>query len=337
MTTNIRSLIGAPVIFFVTVYSLALTCSMAAMEIAGWGTFLFFVLYLIIDRMSPKKDLEIHTLGIELPLICFVIVAICGLRINAPDSDLVFAIGSLRNLILLFAFTYSLQVVKNLNRIFLLMLFAATAISGYAIWQHFSGIDLWRHSNRALQEIPGVAGAFASVGFFGHHLTYGHSYMMFLCVPWAALLLARRVPWWQMMGFVLSFGLILTSLIFAYGRGVWIAILVALPLMAFFASRKLFVSALALLLIVGGITMKTSTVFRDRALSVFSETDASNEERKQLWHINFEMFHDHPWIGVGYKQNEPLSQEYYKKLGIVDGISGNAHSNYVELLATTSS
>src|SRR6202044_1784448 len=105
-----------------------------------------------------------------------------------PEGDFVFALGSIRNLLLLFVFAYALQVMKNLNRVFEIFLICATVIAAYGIWQHFTGIDLWRQTHRALVEVPwGGGGVYATVGFFSHHLTYGHSYMMILCVPWAAL------------------------------------------------------------------------------------------------------------------------------------------------------
>ncbi len=336
LNSSFRSFLAKAVALFITLYAIALTCSMAAMEIASWATAFFFCLYVTLDRRSKGRKVEIHTVGVELPMALLIITVICGLKINAPDGDFWFAAGSLRNLALLFFFAYAFQVSKNLNRLFFLLVTCGTIISIYGIWQHFTGIDLWRHSSRALMGVPwGDHTAYSTVGFFSHHLTYGHSYMMILCVPWAALLLGRHRRWWEILGFLISFGLLLTSLIFTYGRGVWIAILVGLPVMAFFASRKLFFISFALLLVGAGILYKSDPLIRERAMSIISDNYTSNDERRKLWQANMEMFHDHPWIGVGYRQNEPLSQEYYKKLDIKEGMSGHAHSNYVELLATT--
>lgn len=333
---TLRSGLAKLTVVFLYLYVVALTCSMAAMEITSWTVVLLLILYVVAGRLGHKPGIEFHTIGAEFPLLIFIFVVILGLRLNAPESDFVFALGSLRNLVLLFTFTYALQLNKNLNRLFMIMIVCATIVSAYAIWQHFTGIDLWRQTHRALVPVPwGDQSSFQSVGFFSHHLTYGHSYMMILCLPTAALLLGRRMKWWQTLLCLISFSLLLTSLIFTYGRGVWIAIGVALPIMAFFASRKLFVAAVLLLAVAGGVLYKINPTIRERAASVFAENYTSNEERKKLWQANMEMFHDHPWIGVGYRQNEPLSEIYFKKLEIQDGMSGHAHSNYVELLATT--
>ena len=310
---------------------------MAGMEIASWATCFFLILYAIADRFNKKRNLEIHTLGVELPLLGFIFIVVLGLRINAPQSDFITDLGMLRNLILLFVFAYAFQVIKNLNRLTTILWVFATVIAVYGIWQHFTGIDLWRQSHRALMEVPwGGGGAYSTVGFFSHHLTYGHSYMMILCLPWAALLLARsRTPWWQIALFVISFSLILVSLIFTYGRGVWIAVIATLPIMAFFSSRKLFFTTLIIVALAGGAVLKFNPLLRERTMSIFAENVASNEDRKHLWEANIEMFHDHPWIGVGYHENEPLSETYFKKLGIENGMAGHAHSNYVQALSTT--
>ncbi len=340
--TALRSFFTPPVVILCYLYVMALTCSMSGMEITSWGLFLFLTIFVVIDRFNEKPVLEFHTLGIEIPLVLFIIIVIAGLKINAPDGDFWFALGSLRNFILLFAFTYALQIVRNLNRLFGLLLVCATIVAIYGLWQHYSGIDILnvlniRKDQSALVKVPwSTESVYSVIGLFSHHLTFGHSFAMILCFPWAALLLMnRRVSWFQALFFLVSFCVILTAVIFTYGRGVWIALIVSLPLMAFFTNKKLFLSTVAILAVATGILYRTDSVIRERILTVFADSYVSNEDRRKLWQINMEMFHEHPWIGVGYKQNEPLSQPYYEKMKIENGMSGHAHSNYVELLATT--
>jgi hypothetical protein len=333
--STLRSLVGHPLTWLVLLYAVSLTCSMAAMEVTSWATALFLVLSFFVDRFSPRRQLELHTLGIEFPLLALVGIAILGLRLNAPDGDFLDGVGALRNILLIFVFAYALQIVKNLNRVFGFLLFAATLVAGYAIWQHFTGIDLWKQTQQALTEVPwGGGSVYAGTGFFSDNTSFGYSFMMILALPWAALLLSRRQSWWVLTLYIVSFIVILTSLVFCYGRGVWLSVLVALPVMAFFASRKLFITTVIAILVAAGIFMKADPNFKERAYSVLTENVAHNEERKKLSQINLEMFHDHPWIGVGYRQNASLADVYYKKLNITDGVVGHAHSNYVELLST---
>ena len=105
--------------------------------------------------------------------------------------------------------------------------------------------------------------------------------------------------------------------------------------MAFFANKKFFIFALLFLGIVGSGLFQMSHSFKEHANDIFFESGPGNEERKNLWHINIEMFHDHPWIGVGFNQNQNLSQTYFDKLQIKDSKPSDAHSTYLQLLATT--
>ncbi len=65
-------------------------------------------------------------------------------------------------------------------------------------------------------------------------------------------------------------------------------------------------------------------------------TNYSNYSRFDLWHANWEMFLDHPILGVGYGQNEAVIGDYYAKLGYPDDtFKGHAHNNYMQFLSGT--
>jgi O-antigen ligase len=269
--------------------------------------------------------LEIHTLGVEIPLFAFLIIILAGFFLRPHGTE---SLGGLQNFLLIFVFTYALQVVKDLNKIFAVFITFATAVAIYAIWQHFTGIDLWRHTENG-----------ESTGLFNSSLTYSLSYLMIVCIPWAALLLSkqshmRSSPWYLILFSGLSTIIIAISLILSFDRGICIALAVTLPLMAFFTSRKLFILTLLSFFLGGSLLVRVNPTIHDKFVAI-SASDQNNEDRKKLWHINFEMFRDHPWIGVGYKQNENLAQDYYTKLDVKDGPTSNARSNYVEILATT--
>jgi O-antigen ligase len=334
--SKLRSWAAIPLVFFISLYCIGLSTSLLATEIAAWATFIFFVIFAMIDRSNENTMLEFYALGIEFPLLLLIFTVIFGLRLNAPNGDFIHTLGNLRNFGFLFALCYALQIYKNLNRLILMLVTLATLVGAYGLWQHFSGIDLIHPLKAALDTIVWNGEKyFAVTGFFKSNLAYGYTFAMLVCIPWAALLYAKRLSWWQVLIFSLSFAIILLSLLFTYAQGVWLSLLITLPIMAFFASRKFFFMTIAILAIVSGVMLKKDPEFKTKMMNVLTDSDSNLENRKKLWQANTDMFHAHPWIGVGYQQNELLSQEYFEKAGIKDGVPGHAHSNYIEFLSTT--
>ena len=245
-------------------YAASLTCSMAGMEIFSWGTTAFFIAYLLSKR---GQNLSLYTLGIEIPLVILLVVAVLGLRLNSPTGDSIFALGRLRNFLLIYVFTYCFRSVSEVRRLIFVILAFATAISVYGIWQHYSGIDLWRHDHRALVLIPWTTQKlYSTVGFFNHHLTYAHSYAMILCIPWAILLLmGKKLKTWQSALVLVSFLLIGTSVLFTYGRGAWLALVFSLPLMAGMVNRRHLITILCLIGVVGTILYVSNSEFANNS------------------------------------------------------------------------
>jgi O-antigen ligase len=334
--SKLRIWLTVPFVFALTAYSLCLPTYLVGMEIAAWSAFVLFLIYVLIDRLTENRQVEFYALGIEFPLAVFIITVICGLKMNSATPDFFTSLGNIRNFILIFIFCYGLQIYKNLNRLFTLMIFTATVVSGYAIWQHFTGLDPIHPNHLPIEQLTwGSSSVFAARGLFRDRFSFGYTFLMLICLPWAALLFTKKIPWWQTTAMLISFLTILVSLIFTYTQGVWIALLITLPIMAFFASRKFFTLSLLIVAIACAAWMKKDPSFKEKAFAIFADTDSNVENRKKLWDANMAMFHDHPWIGVGYQQNESLSPTYFEKLNIKDGVAGHAHSNYIELMSTT--
>lgn len=330
------TLLHAPVPFFLCLYALSLMVSMSGMEIFGWGACILTLVYILVNKAVKMREFYLFRLGVEVPLLGLLLVVWMSLTFNAPEAGLLEPIGKLRWILMLYLLTFALEVSPVLNRILHIFIVAGTIVGGYAIFQHFTGVDIIRGDHRAVTPAPFEgADVFQNSGFLSHHLTYGYSFSMILCFSFAALLLSRRKPWYVRLGFLSSVIIIGLSLVWTYGRGVWLATAIAFLIMTSYVSRK---HLIVFLLIVGslcGVVYETNPGLRERVASVWDAGYFSNDDRRAVWKANFEMFSDHPWMGVGYLQNEVLLGEYYKKLGIEKEFGGHAHNNYLQMLSTT--
>jgi O-antigen ligase len=332
---HIRSFFGKVIPITLVLYAVALLTSMSGMEIFGWATALFTILY-ILASFADRKMPDIFILGCELPLFGLLTVALLGLYMNAPDADMLFAMGRLRWILLLYFLSYAFAAYSNLNRILNVLMILGTLVACYAIFQHFTGIDFIRGDNRAVTLAPfRDADVYQGTAFMSHHLTYGYAMAQIICFPVAALLLSRRRSTLFKVGLSFSILVIGLSILWTYGRGVWIATGASFFVIAAYVSKRHLVTILVLVGIIGGVLYTANPGFQERFASIWASNYTSNEDRRDLWKANIAMFQEHPWIGVGYGQNEEVLGEYYKKLGIQNTFGGHAHNNYLQMLSTT--
>lgn len=337
----LKTIFGAPLPFLIGLYALSLMTTMSGMEIFGWGTCAFGLIYIAVDFFSSDREFEFFRLGSDLPMIGLLIVGALGLTMNAPNADFWSSFGALRWIMMLYLMTYALDLTPSLNRILQIWMVGGTIIAGYAIFQHFTGQDLRQEFGLRLESAVTPApfqnneNLYQSVGLFGHHLTYGYSFGLLFCFPFAALALSQRKPTYWRVGFFVATLIIGMSLVWTYGRGVWMATAAAMLLIGSYVSRKYLISLLVVGTAAVTIYYYSSEGFRERLDSVSSATYHSNSDRRELWKANIAMFQDNPWLGVGYLQNETLLDEYMKRLGLHSDVGGHAHNTYFNFLATT--
>lgn len=331
---------GSPIPFLISLYTLALLTSMSGMEIAGWATAFLTLNYIVLDRFTKEREFSFFRLGADLSLIGFLIVVVAGLALNAPEADFMKEVGSIRWVLMLYLLTYAFALFPGINKLIYIIIGVGAVIGAYGIFQHFTGIDLRQEwglrAESAVTPAPiSNPDVYQSVGLMSHHLTYGYLFSMVMCFPLAALMLSRSRSTLFKLGMALATSVIALSLVWTYGRGVWIATAAAVLFMGAYVSRKTLFGLLVLLGIVGGTLYSANDGFKQRLDTVWSGESRSNSDRQDLWRANVEMFGDHPWIGVGWNQNEGLVASYYERLGITNSFTGHAHNTYLQIMANT--
>ncbi len=174
-------------------------------------------------------------------------------------------------------------------------------------------------------------------GIYDFSMTYAHLYGQYVCATlgvllgaWSVFSTRKKILWLSI--FVISFGTVLMTLT----RGIWIALLASILVMAFLKKpRHGFVALLVMAIFSLGL-YATVPAIKDRIEFTKNFSKSYDMERLVLWKTNWLIFLDHPLVGVGYGQNKMLLRSYYDLQGLPkDQYVGHAHNEYMHLLGGT--
>lgn len=347
-----------------SLYALALMSSMAGMEIFGWLSGALALLALIAvglggqaddndgsgDLAAPIVDGSEHSFShfswmpVDKILLALFVVIALGAAVNGPGfTPYIDIIGSARFIFLFILIRHSLFMTWNSRRVqkvVIPLMVLGGVIGAYCIVQHFTGLDLIRNSDRAVQPLTmgSAAGSiqlYRAAGLLNSPMTFAQSFGLFLCFPFAFLIVGFAQEKRHQIGLILIATLMSIGLFLSMTRGAWVAAFVAICFMASLLSMKYVVRAVVVFVLVAGTAVAVSPIARSRLDSLFSVSTFAHFDRFKIWSAHWEIAKDFPILGVGYGENEPLSESYYDRLGIVDGQVGHAHNTYLQFLAGT--
>ncbi len=317
---------------------------MAGMEMFGWLSATIVLVCLIADKISGKKSESIWFVGDWGWIGLFGVIAI-GAVLVAPPPPLGwgadYIIGSARFVFLFLLLRLGLLWTWNeegIKKVMTALIVISVFIAIYSVIQYYTGLDLIRSGKRAVSKWGQRAdGSFywRASGMFDHPLRYSYSVGMALCFPLAFALVAWAKPRARLLMAIAT--IILAAGLFAtLARGAWAAVFGSICVMVLYAHWKRAVLALAVVAVLVGTIFVANPELVDRVKTVTDSTNESNSSRWVLWRANWEMFLDHPVLGVGYGQNEAIIEEYYDKLSIPQTtFKGHAHNNYMQFLSGT--
>lgn len=329
---------------FLVLYATSTLVSMAGMEIFGWSCALGTILILIFKRGAARETWNEVRLPVDTALAILFVVVILGAVFKSPEGiSKIDVVGSARWILLFMflrialAFTWSDKFVKGMM---IFMIGLITIISVYSIWQYFYGIDLIRGTRHILEPKDYRNGQpiYRAEGMFGSSMTFGNSVALTWCFPVAWLLHATRHgmrPVWLyvLAGAASLFGIL--AIFATMTRGVWLSAIAALIVMSARAHKRGLILVAAVALLFFAISTVWLPELSARMQSIGDTTHSSNSARVQVWKANFEIFKENPILGIGYGVNEDVIDNYYPRLGIVDGFHGHAHNTFLQFLSGT--
>ncbi len=342
MTKVLSDTIKRVLPFLLFFYAFSLVTTMAGMEFASWLSFISVCLLVFLHRNDQPYSsyLRFWTFA-DFALIALFLVVVAGALINAPEeSDKVFIIGRARwvFLFLMLKFLFLIEWDQKLERVLYFIFFIASIVSLNALFQHFTGIDIWRETNDSI-EFTGSAKpypAYRSIGFFGSAMTFGNSFSILLPIPCA---FALFTPWKKAslkFFFMLATFLIGLAVFSTFTRGAWTAALVSVLFIAVLKNIRAFIVSVASIIVVIYLGTSYQPALMGRLTSIVYPTKSSSTlERINIWKANYAIFKDYPLFGIGYGENESVVDQYYHRIKVENGFIGHAHNNLFQFLSGT--
>ena len=267
---------------------------------------------------------------LDLPMLLFILAAVGSLL--ATDEQIFSAFSSTSFWVFLAYFPLSQAFIIAgsgpwLRRALYVTLGAATAVALYAIWQHFTGADLFGVS-QFLDKAPNDPHRFKAIAQFTRHTTLAFTLTSSIILA-AAVFLEERRAYAKMVLAVVA-ALMVTALFFTYVRMAWLGLGAALLMFGLLRTWKIAAVGLAALAVAGGIAIAMSPSVLQKLTRVDTSTDYF-PSRNFIWKETLGMVRDHPVAGIGYGNYTPQAKRYFDRHLVNFSPRCHAHNLYLHL------
>ena len=215
----------------------------------------------------------------------------------------------------------AIMFIRNKGQLLKILLVMASSIviaDSYAIWQGIHG----NYRANAFAASPMVLAGY---------LIQMIPLLLIVGLEHRAITLQEKV--YFLMGAVLS----CIALIYNSTRGAWIAVVVTLILYGLLhvkRNKKVVLMFLVGSIFLGMLALNTPLI-SERVHSITDMQGQSNAERILLWRSSWNMFLDHPLVGVGAGNFVEVYRPYYIFPEAKEPELGHAHNNFMQMLAET--
>lgn len=226
--------------------------------------------------------------------------------------------------LLFFLLVNSVEDSSFVKKLFNIMIAISALVAVYAIWQHYTGIDLYQA--RTLTQIY-ESGKFRSLGNFSIPLTYGF-YAMVVSLLSFCLAFSEEDRNMRIFYFLCCF-LCATGNLFSGTRSTLIGQILGFTVFFIFSpnrDRKVGIP-LVLIYFILIFSIDPDLFVRVNRLAQ-AKNVASMDIRTVIWSTSFEIFLDHPITGIGFGS---FNQLYAHYLRIPSEIFGHAHNDFLNV------
>ena len=242
-----------------------------------WPVAVYLGIQFLSVLFSPDLLTGLHAVRAEWIVLLFFLV------VNAVDDD------------------------RQIRQLASVLVLTTVLVSLYAIWQHWSGWDLYRQ-----RPLRAAGNFFEATGLFGHHLTYGGYLMMVAMLSVSLALFGIRGR--TRLLYALSSLVLFLALLFSYARSAWIGFLAGALGMAVLRGRRTMAVVLPVVAVVIIVAALFLPAVQEQAEEAVSQLQGRvKSDRLLMWAAAWQLIGDRPLLGAGPGQaGDALSRYGYE-------------------------
>jgi len=305
-------LVGAFLVLFVFWSPISITGAQIAVSFA----LLFWVL-----RVLAMKRLHLVRNPLNIPIAAFLVAVAIGVIMAVDFKYSLKRYMSLGWISIFFLVVNNVKDVTRFKKLVRILILITTIAGAYGIFQHLTKIDFFgnvKHLHLPLAR---------STGFFDGPATFGNYILLLLpvIIGLSSYSKTRREKRWLQ----LSSLIILTAIIFSYGRAVWMGLIVGLIFMSILRSKRLLLSIIAGIMICSIFILAfPSSEFAQRVATTVKSKNPVGD-RIEFWEGSLRILRDYPITGVGWEGFRKVYPRY--KPSEEEKSVCNAHNNFVDV------
>lgn len=293
-------------------------------SIAGAQVGLGIGLFGWVIKIIYNRKLNWASSYLEKPFLIYLLALFISALFAYKRFNSLKAIGDEWLVLIFFLMVNNLKDLKLTRKLLFVIISISSLVAIYAIWQHYTGIDLYRGK---MLDFIAEAGKYRSAGNFSLSLAYGF-YAMLIGILSFCLAVYEQLKWKKYL-FYFAAILCTTANLFTYSRSTLVA-QIAIVFLFFILNwnkKKLFLPVLAYFVLIYAID--PHILLRSQQ-AIRAQTLEQADIRTTIWTTSFKIFLHHPVTGVGFN-NFGGFYEKYKPEG--SPTFGHAHNDFLNVAA----
>lgn len=285
--------------------------------------FMFFLITVFAYKQIFREYSPLTKASIDMPIVLYVIIivisTITSITFMGSIRDLALHSGGLCFLVVM---VNSVKTKEDFNKIFTILVFSATLVALYGLYQYVAGVELeaaWLDVKNNPDIRTRVYSVFYNPNILAEYLV--------LTIPLSVSLLWHSKQLHKKIIFLGTTAITILALVLTLSRGGWLGFAFSALIFILLVERKLLLSIIPI--VMGGVLFLPDVIL-NRIISIGNLSDTSNAYRITMWGIIGEIIKDNWVAGLGFG-HLPFKQTYETYMRTMPIF--HAHNTYLETAA----